>query len=76
MMFKIGDICVCQNYQAFRSRKPFKILNIQKDQHDRNCYFIQFEDGRIDWLPVGDEKDQGMNLISDILKVGEEKDTQ
>jgi len=72
MKFKIGDIITCQHRYAFRSGRPSKIISIQKAQNDNDCYFIQYEDGFIDWLPISEEEVYGMILISDLIVGGKQ----
>ena len=73
--FKVGEIVVFTHPYAFRSREPCKIINIEPDRtHDnRMCYFVQFEDNFVDWLPVIGADEYGMKRVSDIL-IGEERD--
>ena len=61
--YKRGDVCISNHPYAYRSGEPYTILNIQEAQNGKVCYFIQFEDGKIDWFPVASEKEHEMVLV-------------
>jgi len=63
MELKKGDVAISKHPYAFRSGKQYTVLNIQKDPNERLCYFIQFEDGYIDWFPVNDIKSHDVHLV-------------
>ncbi len=66
--FKVGDKCVCDHPAAFRCGKEFTIVSINLvylPDRDilRYAYVQMFDDGRLDSIPVTDEKECRMRKV-------------
>lgn len=68
--FKVGDRCRCLHQYAFRGKEPFVIVSIatspdeEYERRFRYIYVIQYDDGAIDAIPVGNEGGYNMERIA------------
>jgi hypothetical protein len=66
--FKVGDRCKCLHPYAYRGDAPFTITKIgwfkPKGIAARPVYFVKYDDGKKDQIPVCDEGGYEVELVS------------